>query len=164
MLHNVLLSLGSNIENRLDHLQIAINSLKKICQICNVSSVYETEPVGKITQSDFYNIAMELKTKLSVLDLFNQCQLIETKLNRVKVERWGPRTIDIDIIAFDDIELNSELLTIPHPEFNKRNFVLIPLNEIKPDFIIKNKTITQHLADCFDKSVVKKLQFDFFLD
>ena len=157
MSHIVLLSIGSNIGDRLEHIKSSLKSLRSFCTTVQTSAVYETEPVGKTDQSFFYNIAVKAETELSVTDFLRHCQEIETNLNRVKVVRWGPRTIDLDIIAYDQLILKTDELTVPHPEFHKRNFVLIPLAEIASEMRINGRSVGDYLENCTDDSIVKKL-------
>ena len=129
------LSLGSNIGNRKKNIEKALvqlekNSIKKI----KLSSFYETEPVGPV-QRNFYNIAGKFKTELTPFDLLKKIKEIESLLGRKKTYRWGPRVIDIDILFYGKKIIKTENLIIPHKEICKRLFVLIPLNEIAPNFV-----------------------------
>lgn len=142
------LSLGSNLGNRLENLIRALENLKKAGnKIIKVSSFYETKPVGKEEQPDFLNLVAEVKTSLSPFLFLALTQRIEKKMGRERKEKWGPRIIDIDIVLFDDLEIESEKLTIPHPLARERAFVLLPLAELlsripeklKP---LNNKTIS----------------------
>lgn len=127
------LSLGSNLGNRLENLIGALENLKKAGnKITKVSSVYETKPVGKEKQPDFLNLVAEVKTNLSPFMFLALTQRIEKEMGREKKEKWGPRIIDIDIVLFDELEIKSERLTIPHPLARKRAFVIVPLMEVLP--------------------------------
>ncbi len=127
------LSLGSNLGDRLENL---IQALKRIKEegnlIIRVSSVYETRPLGKTNQPDFLNLVAEVKTKLSPFLFLALLQRIENEMGRVRKEKWGPRIIDIDLIFYEDLEIESPELTLPHPLFKERAFVLIPLMEVLP--------------------------------
>lgn len=142
------LSLGSNIGNRSEFLSQAIkelNSNKEIV-VTKISSVYETAPVGFLDQDNFLNIAIEIETCLDPWKLLKVNQEIENKLQRVKKIHWGPRTIDIDIITYNDKVIENEVLNIPHKEALNRAFVLVPLEEIvDKNFTIKNKKIKEIL-------------------
>lgn len=133
----IYLSLGSNIGNRLEYLQAAVTSLNTHSDIdvTDVSSVYETPAWGFELQDDFYNIVLKAKTTLPPLDLLTICQSTESELLRKRVVRWGPRTIDIDILLYSNVVMDSPDLTIPHPLMMERSFVTIPLAEINPDIV-----------------------------
>lgn len=124
------LSLGSNMGDRLEHLRLAVEMLDQPDQgICvkAVSPVFETDPVGYTEQDDFLNICVRIETELEPLALLDVCQAIEAALLRKRVIHWGPRTIDIDILTYGDIQMNTQRLTIPHPRMEERGFVQVPL-------------------------------------
>lgn len=102
-------------------------------RVQRVSRVYETEPLGELNQPAFLNMAAEIKTGLSPLELLNAVKEIERELGRKDGPRWGPRPIDIDIILWDGLAMSDARLTIPHPRFRERAFVLAPLAEIAPE-------------------------------
>ncbi|WP_045515542.1 2-amino-4-hydroxy-6-hydroxymethyldihydropteridine diphosphokinase [Neobacillus niacini] len=133
-------ALGSNIENRYDYLSKAIECLAKHpkIQLVNTSSVYETDPVGYEEQDLFLNMVIEIQTDWSALELLDFCLKVELELGRKREIVWGPRTIDLDILLYNQENIKSEKLIIPHPRMLERNFVMIPLAEIKPDIIIPN--------------------------
>ena len=133
----VYLSLGSNVGDRLENLRAAVEALRAETGIVVLreSRVYETEPVGDVDQGAFLNMAVAIETRLRPLEFLDRTQAIETRLGRVSTRRWGPRVIDIDIVLWDDMVMDTERLTIPHPEFRKRAFVLVPLAEISPKII-----------------------------
>lgn len=116
--------------DRQAHLSKAISLLSQHGDILDKSSVYETEPWGNKEQDAFYNMACSLRTKLSASDLLVKVNAIEDQLGRERTEKWGPRTIDIDIIAYEDQVIQTEKLSIPHPKMLERNFVLVPMMEI----------------------------------
>jgi len=132
------LSLGSNMGDRLAYLSKAIDKIAEIqgCNILNKSSVYETEPWGYENQEAFLNLCISIETSLSPYELLESLQAIELELDRVRKIHWGPRTIDIDILLFDDIICEDDKLTIPHPRMRERAFVLIPLYDIEKNLII----------------------------
>lgn len=140
MANTAFIALGSNIENRYDYLSKAIEHLgnhPKI-QLVNSSSVYETDPVGYEDQDLFLNMVIEIQTELGALELLDFCLKVELELGRKREIVWGPRTIDLDILLYNQVNIKSEKLIIPHPRMLERNFVMIPLMEIKPDVIIPN--------------------------
>lgn len=132
------LSLGSNIGDRGYYLTESYKKLEKHpeIRIQKVSSIYETAPWGVTDQEDFWNIVIELDTDLQPLDLLDYCQEIENHLGRVRLIRWGPRTIDIDILIYDNMNYKNERLILPHPRMEEREFVLAPLREICPNYIL----------------------------
>ena len=131
--HIALLSLGSNLGDRLMYLHGALQELERNNQIKleAVSSIYETDPVGFSDQPAFLNIAVRLETTLSPQELLDVCHNIEDHFQRERTIHWGPRTIDIDIVDFDHLILQTNELTLPHPQMNERDFVLIPLRELE---------------------------------
>ncbi len=128
----VFLSIGSNLGDRMRHLRKALYllSLHPDIEIIRVSSVYETDPVGYAKQDDFLNAVLYMKTGLSATALLQFTQSVEQILKRERTIVNGPRTIDIDILTYDDMVLNTDELTLPHPRMQKRAFVQIPLKEI----------------------------------
>lgn len=128
------LGLGSNIEDRLDYLQSAVEALQahRAIRVDDVSSIYETDPVGGPEQGPFLNMAVRIATLLSPKRLLAVCQEIERALGRERLQHWGPRTIDIDILLYDDRRVRRRDLDIPHPRLPQRPFALIPLMEIAP--------------------------------
>lgn len=131
----IILSLGSNLNDRAKNLSDAITELSKISVITKKSRVYETLPWGKEDQANFFNQVIVAETKLEPQQLLEQILQIETKLGRVRQEKWGPRTIDIDILYYADLIIDEENLVIPHPHLHERAFVLDPLEEIYSDKI-----------------------------
>ena len=129
------LSLGANLgepERQLGEAVARLDAHPAIT-VTRQSAVHRTAPWGKTDQNDFYNMALELETDSSPEELLALCQGIETELGRIRREHWGPRVIDIDIIAYERRVLSSERLTLPHPFAHERDFVLVPLREIAPD-------------------------------
>lgn len=141
----VYLGLGSNIGNRSDNLETAIQKLDDHPEVGVVkrSSITETLPYGKTDQPDFLNMCLKIETRVSPLELLELIHAIEHGMGRVREEVWGPRTIDIDILLYEDLELELDELTIPHVELHKRAFVLDPLSEIAADVVhpVFGKTI-----------------------
>nr|WP_106782196.1 2-amino-4-hydroxy-6-hydroxymethyldihydropteridine diphosphokinase [Lysinibacillus timonensis] len=131
-MNDVYLSIGTNIGNREQNLKHALNLLndKTGLSIIKISSIYETAPVGFLNQPSFLNIAVYLQTQFSAQEMLILCQSVENELGRVRKERWGPRIIDLDILLFNNDNIEVENLTIPHPRMFERAFVLVPLMEI----------------------------------
>ena len=130
------LALGSNLGDRTAHLQRAINGLDRHPEIDVVASsqVYETEPIGP-DQPDFLNAVIEVETTLSGADLLLACQEQEDLAGRVRVERWGPRTLDVDVLYLGDETINTADLIVPHPRIEVRGFVLAPLRDVAPHLV-----------------------------
>ena len=137
------LSLGANLGNREETLREAVRRLAAAdgIKMLAVSSLYETAPWGKTDQPSFLNIAVSLQTTLSPEKLLALAHDVETELGRVRHERWGPRTIDVDILHIDGVESNTPTLTLPHPYITERAFVLAPLAELAPMLMIHGKTV-----------------------
>ncbi|MEZ0536521.1 2-amino-4-hydroxy-6-hydroxymethyldihydropteridine diphosphokinase [Caldicellulosiruptoraceae bacterium PP1] len=154
---SVFLGLGSNIGNREENINSAIKKLSKEIKIINISKFIETEPYGYTNQPKFINCALEGETNLTPYELLDFCLNIEKEMGRVREIRWGPRNIDIDILFYGSLIINSNILTIPHPEIEKRLFVLKPLNEIAPDFVhpIFKKSVNIMLSELLSKEGVK---------
>ncbi|WP_391118884.1 2-amino-4-hydroxy-6-hydroxymethyldihydropteridine diphosphokinase [Psychrobacillus sp. L3] len=137
------LSLGSNIGDRLDYLRRAVQLLRESesVQMNKVSSVYETDPVGYVDQGAFLNVVVELETLLSPHQLLKKCNEIEEDLGRTRDIHWGPRTVDLDILLYNEENMKTEDLIIPHPRMTERGFVLVPLVELNPDLV---EPLTKH--------------------
>ena len=143
----VYIALGSNLGEREENLRTAILHFPDVgIRIKRVSSVYETEPVDFLDQDWFLNACALAWTSLAPEALLERLKALEVELGRVSGERWGPRLIDIDLIAYDDIALKTERLTLPHPELFNRAFVLVPLAEIAPDLVIAGVRVGEAAA------------------
>lgn len=144
----VFLSLGGNLGDPQKSMAAALRLLDKHprIEVKAVSSLYRTPPWGKLDQPDFLNAAAELATSLRPQELLELCLETERKLKRVREERWGPRLIDIDILAFGDCTIRETALEVPHPRMLERAFVLAPLAEIAADFDIAGRSTEERLA------------------
>ena len=142
------LSLGGNLGEPAVAMGSALRMLDAApdIDVVAVSSLYKTPPWGKIDQPDFLNAAAELRTTLSPRGLLDVCLEVEHRLKRVRKERWGPRLIDMDILAFGDSKIHEAGLEIPHPRMLERAFVLVPLAEIAADFVIEGLSVNAHLS------------------
>lgn len=142
MVSKAYLSLGSNLGDREKTLTQAVKDLQANphIRVEQVSSWYETEPVGKVDQPWFLNGVVEITTDLSPRELLLECQKIENLHGRVRNEKWGPRTLDIDILLYDDLKIQTQELTIPHPRMKERTFVLVPLAELVPHLVLPDGT------------------------
>jgi len=126
----VFLSLGSNLGDRQENIETAVKALEELGEILKKSSVHETKPWGKTDQPDFLNIALKMKTALRPLEFLRKIQAIESELGRIRGEKWGPRTIDIDILLWNDEVIDLPELKVPHPHMTEREFVMRPLCEV----------------------------------
>ncbi|WP_225418564.1 2-amino-4-hydroxy-6-hydroxymethyldihydropteridine diphosphokinase [Loigolactobacillus iwatensis] len=150
MMYDVYLSLGANLGDRRLALETAINALKNVPEINvqQISSLYQTAPVGGVKQDDFYNCALYLRTSLTPTDLLVKLHQIEAAGKRQRKIHWGPRTIDLDILVYDDLKIQTKSLTIPHSQMHRRSFVLVPLLEITTGKLHKQTLILlQRLGD-----------------
>jgi dihydroneopterin aldolase/2-amino-4-hydroxy-6-hydroxymethyldihydropteridine diphosphokinase len=129
--HRAFIALGSNLGDREEFLRSGVRSLGKVVAM---SDVYETEPVGgPDDQGAFLNMVVEIETTLDPFALLRRCQRIEAEAMRQRVVHWGPRTLDVDIIMYDDATISTTELVVPHPLFTERRFVLQPLSDIAPE-------------------------------
>ncbi|MCK9407903.1 MAG: 2-amino-4-hydroxy-6-hydroxymethyldihydropteridine diphosphokinase [Bacteriovoracaceae bacterium] len=137
MKHTVYLGLGSNVGHRVEFIAAAIRGITDFEKtvVDAVSNVYETEPVGNIPQSEFLNCALSVRTDLSVEQFHAKMKWLEKEIGRTDSERWGPREIDIDLLFFDSVVLNTDAIRLPHAELVNRKFVLQPLSDIAPKMV-----------------------------
>lgn len=157
----VFIALGSNLGDRAGWLQQAQEKMfgAPTVQLVAASSVYETEPVGKIDQPAFLNQVLEVRTTLTPEKLLSRLLQVELGLGRVRSERWGPRNIDLDLLAFGDRNCKTSKLVLPHPELHRRRFVLQPWAEIAPEFVVPGffATVAKLLENCEDSTRVQKV-------
>ena len=140
------LGLGSNLGDRLTNLQAAVDALQVEpgLRVTASSRVWETVPVGGPPQPDYLNAVIRIETDLSARDLLDTARRVEARLGRVRRERWGARTIDIDVLLFDGETIEESDLVVPHPRLQERAFVLLPLLELEPDPILPDGTRLKH--------------------
>jgi len=160
MSEQVYLSIGSNIGERIANLTQAVKLLQNNAnvQIQAVSSVYETQPWGKLDQANFYNIAVSMTTTLAPQQLLDVLHDIEQAGHRRRLQHWGPRTIDLDIVYWGNRQINTATLTVPHPHAHERNFVLLPVQEIAGDDPQVKPQVDTALAEQADISWIKKVE------
>lgn len=143
------IGLGGNIENELgtpkQHIAAAVAAFERSAHFANVrrSSLYTSAAYGVTDQPDFFNAVLAADTDLSPLDLLDFCQSLEQTAGRVRLRRWGERSLDVDVLLYGEMQMDTERLIVPHRELMLRNFVLIPLIELAPDLQVG----TQRLAD-----------------
>ena len=146
------IGLGSNLGNRQEHLQDALSRLGKLptIEVAQVSSLYETDPIGVTDQPEFLNAVAEIRTSLTALELLDVLLNLENTLGRVRTIRWGPRVIDLDLLLYGQQQIDLPTLTVPHPRLHERAFVLVPLVEIAPQVVLpgQGKTVRE-IAEYF---------------
>lgn len=126
------LGLGSNMGDRVRHLRDAVSTLRDVGLVA-LSPVYETDPVGGPDQDRYLNLVVELHTDRSPHELLGVCHRLEAAAERVRVERWGPRTLDVDVLWIDGVDVADDDLVVPHPRMWQRRFVVAPLRDLAPD-------------------------------
>lgn len=148
----VYIGLGSNLNDPQSQLKKAIISLEMVpsTTVVRTSSFYKSKPVGPQDQPDYINAVVELDTELSAQVLMDYLQGIENEQGRVREQKWGPRTLDLDILLYGDEIIQGDHLEVPHVEMHKRGFVLVPLDEISPDCVIPGVGSVQTLLQQVD--------------
>ncbi|WP_018478454.1 2-amino-4-hydroxy-6-hydroxymethyldihydropteridine diphosphokinase [Pontibacter roseus] len=153
------LLLGGNLGDRVLYLQQARAGIaKRIGILERSSSLYETAAWGNTEQPAFLNQVLEVQTELSPEQVLQDINMLEQELGRVRLEHWGARVIDIDILFYDDLVLQTQRLTIPHPQLHLRRFTLLPLAELAPELVhpVLGKSISTLLVDCPDELEVRE--------
>ena len=160
----VIIAVGSNKGDRLTFIKEALKKIVELGQISAVASLYQSSAYGFTNQSDFYNTVIVMKTDMAPKQLLIKLKKIEKQVGRIENIRWGPREIDLDIILYNQRQLNYKELTIPHPDFHNRIFVLQPLAEIEPELRVPgmNKSISNLLNKCKDKTIIEILNEDWY--
>ena len=154
------IGLGSNLDDpvaQLEHALVALDACEGI-RVAAVSSCYRTEPWGDTAQPDFVNAVARLETSRSPEDLLDALVRIEDAAGRTRARRWGPRTLDLDLLLFDDIRRDTPQLTLPHPHLHERAFVLVPLVELAPSLVIPGRGPVRQLLASVGSAGVERLQ------
>jgi len=159
--HIAYIGFGSNLGDKISQCEKAISEIliTDCHKLLAKSSLFKTQPIGYTSQDWFVNGVIKIETNLEAPDLLRTLKTIEFQLGRTETFRWGPRTIDLDILFFDDIEIHTEELRIPHPFIQDRQFVLIPLAEIDPALVhpVLKKTVQELLNNLKEDQGVEKL-------
>jgi len=158
----VYLGLGSNMGNRQDNLDRALDLLSQRLRTGKVSSIYDTEPIGNVNQPRFLNLVCQVYTRLAPRELLTLAKGVELKLGRVLGKSNSPRPIDIDILFYGDLVIETPELVIPHPRLTERAFVLVPLTEIAPDLVhpVSGKTVKELMSAVTEVQGVLKWEND----
>jgi 2-amino-4-hydroxy-6-hydroxymethyldihydropteridine diphosphokinase len=151
------LAFGANLGDRAATLQAALHGLATQMQVVAVSGIYETAPVGGPAQPDFYNAVVLVDTDLSATDLLAVAHSLEAAAGRVRLEHWGPRTLDVDVLVYGDEHSDDPRLTLPHPRAHQRAFVVLPWLEIEPDGAIDGRGTLAELAVALGTGGVRRL-------
>jgi dihydroneopterin aldolase/2-amino-4-hydroxy-6-hydroxymethyldihydropteridine diphosphokinase len=153
--HVSYIGLGSNIGDKREYLYGAIEALNAHpdIEVKKISTFIETKPYGKEDQDDFLNGAIKIETMMSPMQLLEVCQKIEDESGRERIEEWGPRTLDLDILIYDDQIIETEKLVVPHPDMMNRDFVLRPMTEIASGFVhpVTGKTMGRMMVELHEK-------------
>ena len=145
----VYVALGSNLDDPLAQLTQAVDSLKKFAKNLKVSPFYGSKPLGPQDQPDYVNAVVKFETELEPLVLLDALQAIENQQGRVRLRRWGERTLDLDILLYDNVQLQTERLTLPHYDMHNREFVIVPLYDLSPELILPDGTSLAELYQQF---------------
>ena len=162
----VIIALGSNKGDKLTFIKDALKKIDDLGEISAVASLYRSSAYGVTDQPDFYNSVIVLKTDMAPEQLLIELKKIEKQVGRTENTRWGPREIDLDIILYDQRRVLQKGLTIPHPDFHNRVFVLQPLAEIDPEIRVPGMkmSISNLLNKCKDKTIIETVKKDWYSD
>ena len=156
----VFIGVGANLDNPKTRVSDAFNELGSLpdSELTACSGLYQSAPMGPQDQNDYINAVVRLSTKLEPLALLDELQRIEKEQGRVrKAERWGPRTLDLDLLLYNNSNIEHPRLTVPHYGMHERNFVLLPLAEIEPDLKLPNGTAIRNLINQLDQQGIQRL-------
>jgi 2-amino-4-hydroxy-6-hydroxymethyldihydropteridine diphosphokinase len=154
------IGLGANLGEREAQIRLALDDLARLpaSRLVRASSLYDSEPVGEPDQPNFLNAVAELETELTARQLLWNLLLIERRLGRTRTRRWGPRTIDLDLLLYGPLVIDEPDLQVPHPELTRRSFVLVPLVELDPLLVhpVTGETLLSHLTSLKTRPPVKR--------
>ena len=152
-MEDVYIALGSNIVDREAYLLRALKMFRKTGQVSltGLSGIYQTAPVGYTEQEPFLNMVCRLGVSIGPFELLEMLLDIETALERKRTIRWGPRTIDLDMLLYGNEKIHAPLLTVPHPCMFERAFVLVPLRDVYPFETLEGASLTERIASCYDR-------------
>ena len=154
------IGLGSNLGEREAMIRLALDDLARLpaTTLVRASSLYDTEPAGEVDQPNFLNAVAQIDTELTARQLLWNLLLIEKRLGRVRTKRWGPRTIDLDLLLYGQMVVEETDLRVPHPELTRRSFVLVPLVELDPLLVhpVTGDTLLSHLSRLGARPPVKR--------
>jgi 2-amino-4-hydroxy-6-hydroxymethyldihydropteridine diphosphokinase len=154
------IGLGANLGEREAQIRLALDDLARLpaSRLVRASSLYDSEPVGEPDQPNFLNAVAELETELTARQLLWNLLLIERRLGRTRTRRWGPRTIDLDLLLYGPLVIDEPDLQVPHPELTRRSFVLVPLVELDPLLVhpVTGETLLTHLTSLKTRPPVKR--------
>jgi len=160
--NTVYIGVGTNQGNKLENIQKALTLIESIetTKVVSVSSIYLTKPFGYLRQDDFLNMVIKVTTEKDIKSLFRKLQTVEEKIGRIKTIKWGPRQIDLDILFFNDQIFSDDHITIPHKGITERDFVLVPLAEIEPNFVhpALNEKIVDICNTVSQKLIISKIE------
>ena len=140
-------ALGANLDDPQGAIELAVALLREATEVIAVSSLYKTKPVGGPEQPDYFNAICIIESEVSATDFLHMLQGIEKSMGRIRVERWGPRIIDLDLITFGDIQSSDPHLTLPHPRAHERRFVLEPWLEIEPTAHLVGRGLIEQILE-----------------
>lgn len=152
------IGLGSNLGDRARHIGTATAALAELGRLVRVSSLYETEPIGGPDQGPYLNAVAVIETNLPARELLDRCLSIELEAGRERLDRWGPRTLDLDVLLYGDHQVDEDGLTIPHPRMTERRFVLAPLLEAWPGASLPDGTLLESFVADVGNQRVRKLE------
>ncbi|PHN06914.1 2-amino-4-hydroxy-6-hydroxymethyldihydropteridine diphosphokinase [Flavilitoribacter nigricans] len=158
MEHTAFIGVGSNLGPREVQLRQALQWIEEeIGTLIRASNIYQTSPWGGIDQPDYLNQVWQIRTGLGPFHLMTALLELEKRANRERLQRWGARTLDLDLLFYDDYRIRTAFLTLPHPQIQNRNFVLVPLAEIAPDWLhpVLGKTAAELAAKSPDEEIVR---------
>lgn len=158
-MHQAYIALGSNIQNPINQIKSALTALSSLpkTELLKVSSFYRNPPVGMLDQPDFINAVAKITTNFTASELLDKLLVIEHKQRRIRKEKNGPRTLDLDLLLYKQSVIKSPMLEVPHPRMHQRAFVLLPLAEIEPDLILPCGTSVQYYLGTVDTSELIKV-------